>query len=234
MSEEYEVERSVAREEAVATMQAVVDGVASGTLRFASVDGDPIDVTVPDAVELEIELEFEDDETSVEVELEWPEDRETAADESAETEAESEPRAATATEADDVEEEDGESERVAVQAGDEGGADEGGTDEGGAGEGGTDEDGTDEGGMPEGRTDEALGGTLEEVPLGPAEAVASLARFEVFRDRADEYRWRLVHHNGNVIATSGEGYTSKQNALKGMRSVMSNAPEATVEDASSR
>lgn len=224
MSEEYEVERSVAREEAVATMQAVVDGVASGTLRFASVDGDPIDVTVPDAVELEIELEFEDDETSVEVELEWPEDRETAADESAETEAESEPRAATATEADDVEEEDGESERVAVQAGDEGGADEG----------GTDEDGTDEGGMPEGRTDEALGGTLEEVPLGPAETVASLARFEVFRDRAEEYRWRLVHHNGNVIATSGEGYTSKQNALKGMRSVVSNAPEATVEDASSR
>ena len=54
----------------------------------------------------------------------------------------------------------------------------------------------------------------------------SLARFEVFRDRADEHRWRLVHRNGNIIATSGEGYTTKANALKGARSVMRNAPGA--------
>ena len=60
------------------------------------------------------------------------------------------------------------------------------------------------------------------------EPVHSLGRFEVFRDRANEWRWRLVHRNGNIIATSGEGYTSKQNALKGMRSVMKNAPDATV------
>jgi amphi-Trp domain-containing protein len=61
----------------------------------------------------------------------------------------------------------------------------------------------------------------------PAETV-SLGRFEVFRDRASEWRWRLVHRNGNIIATSGEGYTSRQNALKGMRSVMKNAPDAEV------
>ena len=54
----------------------------------------------------------------------------------------------------------------------------------------------------------------------------SLARFEVFRDRAGEHRWRLVHRNGNIIATSGEGYTTKVNALKGARSVMRNAPGA--------
>ncbi|PSP98321.1 hypothetical protein BRC89_08300 [Halobacteriales archaeon QS_4_70_19] len=38
------------------------------------------------------------------------------------------------------------------------------------------------------------------------------ARFELFRDRADEWRWRLRHRNGNVIATSGEGYTQAQRA----------------------
>ncbi|EMA47644.1 hypothetical protein C448_04379 [Halococcus morrhuae DSM 1307] len=61
-----------------------------------------------------------------------------------------------------------------------------------------------------------------------AEPAHSLGRFEVFRDKASEWRWRLVHRNGNIIATSGEGYTSKQNALKGMRSVMQNAPDASV------
>lgn len=60
------------------------------------------------------------------------------------------------------------------------------------------------------------------------EPVHSLGRFEVFRDKASEWRWRLVHRNGNIIATSGEGYTSKQNALKGMRSVMKTPPTPTL------
>ncbi|WP_440010101.1 HVO_2922 family protein [Halomicrococcus sp. SG-WS-1] len=65
--------------------------------------------------------------------------------------------------------------------------------------------------------------------LDPARATrASLGRFEVYRDTADEWRWRLVHRNGNIIATSGEGYTSRQNAEKGLRSVMANAPDADV------
>lgn len=44
-------------------------------------------------------------------------------------------------------------------------------------------------------------------PVGPVEPPESLARFELFLDRRDEWRWRLVHRNGNIIATSGEGYT---------------------------
>jgi len=56
----------------------------------------------------------------------------------------------------------------------------------------------------------------------------SLARFELFRDRADEWRWRLRHQNGNIVATSGEGYTRKHNARKGLRSVVKNAPAAPV------
>lgn len=58
----------------------------------------------------------------------------------------------------------------------------------------------------------------------------SQGRFEVYRDRADEWRWRLVHRNGNIIADGGEGYSSKQSAIKGLRSVQHNAPGARIEE----
>lgn len=62
------------------------------------------------------------------------------------------------------------------------------------------------------------------------ESVGSQATFEVFRDAAGEWRWRLVHRNGNIVATSGEGYTRRRNAEKGLRSVVANAPGAEVVD----
>ena len=58
----------------------------------------------------------------------------------------------------------------------------------------------------------------------------SNATFEVFRDKADKHRWRLVHDNGNVIADSGQGYASKQKAKQGLNSVKSNAPGAATEE----
>lgn len=58
----------------------------------------------------------------------------------------------------------------------------------------------------------------------------SQGRFEVYLDRADEWRWRLVHRNGNIIADGGEGYSSKQSAIKGLRSVQHNAPGAGIEE----
>lgn len=60
----------------------------------------------------------------------------------------------------------------------------------------------------------------------------SVARFEIFRDRAEEWRWRLRHRNGNIIAVSGEGYTRKHNAKKGLRSVMANSAEAEMREES--
>jgi amphi-Trp domain-containing protein len=77
--------------------------------------------------------------------------------------------------------------------------------------------------------------TAEDDPaahVGAADMSQSLARFEVFRDRGDEWRWRLRHRNGNVIATSGEGYTQKHNAWKGLRSVVKNAPGAELTEES--
>ncbi|MFB6082629.1 MAG: HVO_2922 family protein [Halorientalis sp.] len=57
----------------------------------------------------------------------------------------------------------------------------------------------------------------------------SQAAFEVYRDRADEWRWRLRHRNGNIVADSGEGYVRKRGALNGLESVQRNAPGADVE-----
>jgi uncharacterized protein YegP (UPF0339 family) len=57
---------------------------------------------------------------------------------------------------------------------------------------------------------------------------ASQARFELFEDRGGEFRWRLRHRNGNVIADSGESYTQAHNAKKGLQSVRRNALGATV------
>ncbi|WP_181691637.1 HVO_2922 family protein [Natronomonas sp. LN261] len=61
----------------------------------------------------------------------------------------------------------------------------------------------------------------------------SKATFEVYEDRAGQWRWRLVHDNGNIIADSGEGYASRQKCEQGLESVRQNAPDAdvrTVED----
>jgi len=79
---------------------------------------------------------------------------------------------------------------------------------------------------PEGTTHTGAG--AEGVPVVRPESNASAARFELYTDRADEWRWRLVHDNGNVIADGGEGYTRKENARNGLESVRANAPGAGV------
>ncbi|WP_331236500.1 HVO_2922 family protein [Natronorarus salvus] len=56
----------------------------------------------------------------------------------------------------------------------------------------------------------------------------SKGRFELFVDRAGEWRWRMVHRNGNVIATGAEGYSRKAKARQGLESVRTNAPGAPV------
>lgn len=53
-------------------------------------------------------------------------------------------------------------------------------------------------------------------------------KFEVYKDKAGEYRWRLVAPNGKSIADSGEGYSSKEACLDGIQSVQKHAAAATV------
>ena len=55
------------------------------------------------------------------------------------------------------------------------------------------------------------------------------ARFEINKDVAGEFRFKLVATNGRTIAVS-EGYTTKDNALNGIESVRQNAAAAQMED----
>ncbi|WP_226009967.1 YegP family protein [Halomicrobium salinisoli] len=57
------------------------------------------------------------------------------------------------------------------------------------------------------------------------------AAFEVYKDAGNDFRWRLRHRNGNILADSGEGYASRTNAFDGIDSVKRNAPNADVESA---
>lgn len=52
-------------------------------------------------------------------------------------------------------------------------------------------------------------------------------KFEVYEDKAGEYRFRLTATNGQTIATS-EGYKAKAGCLNGVESVKKNAPDAEV------
>lgn len=56
-----------------------------------------------------------------------------------------------------------------------------------------------------------------------------MAKFEIYKDRKGEFRWRLKAANNQVIATS-EGYSSKAGCKNGIESVKKNAPKAAVED----
>ena len=52
-------------------------------------------------------------------------------------------------------------------------------------------------------------------------------KFEMYEDKAGEFRFRLKARNGEIIATS-EGYKTKANCENGIDSVKKNAPEAEV------
>lgn len=52
-------------------------------------------------------------------------------------------------------------------------------------------------------------------------------KFEVYKDKKGEFRFRLKARNGEIIATS-EGYTAKAGCLNGIDSVRENAPEAEI------
>ena len=55
-------------------------------------------------------------------------------------------------------------------------------------------------------------------------------KFEVYVDKAGEFRFRLKARNGEIIATS-EGYKAKASCLNGIESVRKNAPDAPIEKA---
>ena len=71
-------------------------------------------------------------------------------------------------------------------------------------------------------------------PIAPVEdqtvegyATETNPKFEVYKDKAGEFRFRLKARNGQIIAT-GEGYKAKASCLNGIESIKKNAPEAEI------
>lgn len=58
-------------------------------------------------------------------------------------------------------------------------------------------------------------------------AVQKNPKFEVYTDKAGEFRFRLKATNGQVIAVS-EGYTTMANCLNGVESVKKNSVDAEI------
>ncbi|MFJ9692039.1 YegP family protein [Kitasatospora sp. NPDC101183] len=54
-------------------------------------------------------------------------------------------------------------------------------------------------------------------------------KFEVYEDSAGKYRYRLKAGNGEIVAT-GQGYSSKDAAHKGVDAVKRAAADASVID----
>ena len=71
-------------------------------------------------------------------------------------------------------------------------------------------------------------------PIAPVEnqtvegyTVEKHPKFEVYTDKAGEFRFRLKATNGQIIAVS-EGYKAKKSCENGIASVQKNAPDAPI------
>ena len=74
----------------------------------------------------------------------------------------------------------------------------------------------------------AVDAKLEDQTVENFETVTN-PKFEVYVDKAGEFRFRLKARNGEIIATS-EAYTTKDACENGIASVRKNAPEAPIEE----
>jgi uncharacterized protein len=66
--------------------------------------------------------------------------------------------------------------------------------------------------------------------LPPYKGIVMAAKFEVYKTNNGEFRWHLKSDNGQIIATSGEGYTSKAGATNGVEAVKRDVADAATED----
>ena len=72
----------------------------------------------------------------------------------------------------------------------------------------------------------AVAANLEDQTVEGYETVTN-PKFEVYVDKAGEFRFRLKARNGEIIAV-GEGYKAKASCLNGIDSIRRNAPDAEI------
>lgn len=58
-----------------------------------------------------------------------------------------------------------------------------------------------------------------------------LYAFETYRDRKREWRWRLRHRNGRIVAEGGEGYKSHATMKRSVQRMFSWGLTAALENA---
>ena len=75
---------------------------------------------------------------------------------------------------------------------------------------------------------------VRNAPIAPIEdqtvegyEVCKHPKFEVYLDKAGEFRFRLKATNGQIIAI-GEGYKAKASCFNGIDSIKRNAPDAPI------
>jgi uncharacterized protein YegP (UPF0339 family) len=54
--------------------------------------------------------------------------------------------------------------------------------------------------------------------------------FEIYKDDADDFRWRLQDDNNRIIADSAEGYERKSTVEDAITNVKDAAARATIND----
>ena len=55
------------------------------------------------------------------------------------------------------------------------------------------------------------------------------SHYELYIDRAGEYRWRFVAANGRIVFICSEGYTTSKAALQSLRIAKLSAGAAVIE-----
>lgn len=68
------------------------------------------------------------------------------------------------------------------------------------------------------------GAPIEDQTQGESQ---SHPKYELYKDKAGEFRFRLKAANGEIIGKS-EGYKAKASAQKGIASIVKNAPDAAI------
>lgn len=63
-----------------------------------------------------------------------------------------------------------------------------------------------------------------------ADKKSAAATFEVYQDKAGEYRWRLRARNGQVMAVAPDGYKEKRSVMSAIESVRKDVADAPVEE----
>ncbi len=55
-----------------------------------------------------------------------------------------------------------------------------------------------------------------------------MSAFFIYKDSRGEWRWRLRDNNNEIIAVSGEGYTTEYGCKRAVQNVKGEAPNAYV------